>query len=211
MKGVAGLDRALLVAVNGFRPPFFDWLMPVVSDFGFFLPFMAVFIAWRLWKGDKWERLAWCGGVMAVIASDAMCARVLKPLVGRPRPYEVVDGIWFYKHSRFILTSPEVRSHIEDTLSWPSCHAMNMWSAASFLFSYSHVRGVALAILAALVCYSRVYLGMHYPVDVVGGAVTGILWGCAAAWLTRRTVPVLTGSPAMENTGDALPETETER
>ncbi len=184
---ITNLDRELLLAINGSRTPVFDWLMPILSDFNKVAPALAILIAWRLWKGNNYERIMWIGVVAAVLIGDMLCARILKPLVARPRPFIVTDGIHLYKKGEWLLTTPGVRAHLAASMSWPSCHAVNAWTAAGFILRYSRVWGIFLATIALGISYSRVYLGVHYPLDVICGGIIGILWGWLAAASLRRT------------------------
>jgi len=172
-------DTTLLFLVNHARSPFLDWVMPILSDFSMLLPVLVPFLAWRMWKGDRQERLFWIGAVAAVAVSDLFCARIIKELVGRPRPYEVLDGLYRFTRSGWIMTDPVYRAGVHGTLAWPSCHSMNMWTAASYLTAWWGRRAVPVIILAVLVCWSRLYLGVHYPMDVAGGAVFGTVLGIA--------------------------------
>ena len=170
-------DTALLIDVNHARSPFLDVVMPVISDFSMLVPVLVPFLAWRLYKGDSRERILWICAVAAVAMSDLLCSRVIKEIVGRPRPYEVLDGIYLFKSSRWLITDPSFRAGISGTLAWPSCHAMNMWTAASYLTTWWGRRAIMVIIFAFLVCWSRLYLGVHYPLDVAGGILIGILEG----------------------------------
>ena len=180
---VLDFDTHLLLLVNHARSPFFDWIMPILSDFRMLIPVLVPLLAWRLWKGDRRERLLWIGAVAAVGISDMLCARVIKELIARPRPYEVLDGLHVLKHSKWLVTDAAFRQAISGTLAWPSCHSMNMWTAATYLVLWWRKRAVPVVILAILVCWSRMYLGVHYPLDVAGGALIGTLLGFTA-WKT---------------------------
>ena len=180
MSHLLDFDTWLLLLVNHARSPFLDWIMPVLSDSRMLLPILIPLLAWRMWKGDRRERLLWAGAVIAVAMSDVLCARVIKQIVGRPRPYEVLDGIYIWKQSRWLLTDPAFRQSVSGTLAWPSCHSMSMWTAASYLTLWWGKRGIPVIILSLLVCWSRMYLGVHYPLDVTGGAILGILLGFTA-------------------------------
>jgi len=185
METILSIDTRLLLWINHARSPVLDHIMKTISDFGIFFPVIAIFILYRLYKGSAFERVMWVVGIIAVISSDALCARVLKPLVGRQRPYLDVDGLYVLKGSRWLLTNPEIRQNLGPSLSWPSCHATNMWTAASYLLSFMKLPGLVLALVAFLVCYSRVYLGVHYPFDTLGGMVIGIAWGCLFAAIAK--------------------------
>ncbi len=184
MSRLFDFDTWLLLAINHAKSPFLDWIMPVLSDARMLLPILVPFLAWRLWKGDRRERMLWIGAVVAVAMSDMLCARVIKEIVGRARPYEVIDGLYILKKSGWILTDPAYRHGISGTLAWPSCHSMSMWTAASYLTLWWGRRAVPVIVLAFLVCWSRLYLGVHYPLDVAGGAMFGILLGFSAWKIT---------------------------
>ncbi len=177
VSAITDFDTHLLFLINHARCGFLDVAMPVLSDFKMLLPVLVPFLAYRLWRGDNRERLLWIVVIAAVAFSDVLCAKVIKVLVGRPRPYEVHDGLYVYRHSRWMVTDPAFRAGISATLAWPSCHATNMWTAASYLIAWWGRRAVPVALLAVLVCWSRIYLGVHYPLDVAGGTVLGIILG----------------------------------
>ena len=171
------LDKALFFMMNRAHYPFLSPIMIKASDFSFWVPIIAVFIAYRLVRGDNSERLMWVLGIFLVATSDILCARLLKPLFGRIRPYEALDGVYLFKHSKWIITDPQFRNTIAGTLSWPSCHATNCWSVTFYLFGTKRRLGLFFALVAFLVSYSRIYLGVHYPLDCLGGLLVGAIWG----------------------------------
>ncbi len=183
------LDEHLLILLNGTRTSILDWAMPRVTEIGSIIPFVLLFVCWRLYKGDNRERFFWIAGIMAVIVADALCARLLKPFFARPRPYNMLDGIYIIKKGEWLLTNESLRSGLKLKFSFPSCHAVNTWTAASYVSLFHKKSGLLLAAVAFVVSYSRIYLGVHYPGDTLFGAVTGILVGLSFGLLIRKGVP----------------------
>lgn len=103
----------------------------------------------------------------------------LKPLLARPRP---------------ITADPSVRVLVPyppgDPYSFPSGHAMNSMAAATALGSSRRSWGGVAVILAAVICFSRLYLMLHYPTDVLGGIIVGAFGGMLAHLLIDRLLPV---------------------
>lgn len=114
------------------------------------------------WK-DRWFVIA---ALAAVGLTDALCSQVLKPLIGRPRPTVALDGV------RALLGR-------KSGFSMPSNHAANM--AALTVVFLRHYRRAAwpLIPIALLVGYTRVYVGVHYPSDVLLGFLIGATVGLA--------------------------------
>ncbi len=185
------LDVKLFFLINQTRSHFLDMVMVTVSDFGFFAPFIAAFILYRLVKGSNRERVMWIIGIVAIVTSDALCARVLKPLVGRMRPYVSLDNVFLYKSGKWIVTNPAFRSSVKKSLSWPSCHSTNMWTAAFYIYGWKKIYAIPVFVLAFLVSYSRIYLGVHYPFDCIGGLFIGLAWGSLLVLIAKKMIDLL--------------------
>ena len=98
---------------------------------------------------------------------------IIKNLVARPRPYTVIDG----------LTSV---IGIQGEFSFPSGHTASSFAAAVAMYrglpkKYS-IPGL---ILASLIAFSRLYVGVHYPTDILGGIISGTLLGILASWVSN--------------------------
>lgn len=129
------------------------------------------------------KRRAWgIAVVVAVVATAALGMLVLKPLFDRPRPFVAHGFIG-------LLVSPPAGA------SFPSNHSMVSFAAAAVIccvpkggraLAAAKAGAVAVAVLIAL---SRIYLYVHYPSDILAGAVIGIAIGFAAAKLLERFWP----------------------
>lgn len=98
---------------------------------------------------------------------------IIKPLVGRVRPYVTLESII-------------PLGHLPGDHSFPSGHSAGSFAAAWALFRSAKKRyGIPAVILAALIALSRLYVGVHYPTDVLGGIVIGILVGELGARLGK--------------------------
>ncbi|MBQ8526214.1 MAG: phosphatase PAP2 family protein [Clostridia bacterium] len=99
----------------------------------------------------------------AMIISFVLCNLILKNAVGRIRPYAAADFQ--------IIISP-----LSD-FSFPSGHTLFAFAFASVIFSDYRRWGIASFIIAALIGFSRLYLYVHYPTDVIAGAILGGIIG----------------------------------
>jgi undecaprenyl-diphosphatase len=158
-----------------------DGVMLALSGFGYRgVGFIALALIGALkWRG-LWVMGAW-RVVLAVTLAVFVTNSILKPAVGRPRPYQQVEA------SRVIGKAPS-------NASFPSGHASASIAGAYALALLWRSRRRAWWTLAVLVCLSRLYLGVHYPLDVVGGALVG--WACAY-FATAGTKPVAPPLPAV--------------
>lgn len=125
----------------------------------------------RQWQ--NFRTLLWLGATVGV--SDAFAAQIIKPLVGRIRPCRV-EGL------------VRIVDGCAGSLGFPSNHAANGAAFALFWFLWKGPRIGSLALVCALmVGFSRVYLGMHYPSDVLGGFLLGGLIGSISFAIFKRT------------------------
>ncbi|MBZ0168133.1 Putative undecaprenyl-diphosphatase YbjG [Candidatus Methylomirabilis lanthanidiphila] len=177
-------DEAGFYLINRtLRNPFFDLLMPFVTNkWNFVIP-VAALLGYILLCRPNRDRLIALSAIAVILLADET-SQLLKDLFERTRPF----------HPLRDLTRPV-------SFSFPSNHASNMFALAVFL-SYNYSRSGLLCFpAAALVGYSRVYVGSHYPFDVLGGAVWGILIGLVGVVVVRQLMR-MTGVVYTSPSGD---------
>lgn len=123
---------------------------------------------------QRWRR---CGVsvVVAVAVTYIVVDVVLKPLVCRDRPFDVADF-------ELLVSAP-------DTWSFPSGHTASAFAGAAAILIHSRRWGAVAMVYAALVGVSRLYLCVHWPTDVVAGALIGVAVAFAAVWFMSRWIP----------------------
>lgn len=113
---------------------------------------------------------------LSLLIAAVVCNLVIKDIAARPRPYFTIEGLE-------ILVKP-LKSY-----SFPSGHACSSFASATALCLAFRKQGGAWAFLpAALISLSRIYVGVHYPTDVLAGAVLGALVALAVYKLSRRFI-----------------------
>jgi undecaprenyl-diphosphatase len=136
---------------------FFDEIMPIITNMGFYLFLFGICIILAIFGGEKGRNVAII--LFIGILLGHLISELLKYIFLRPRPYEALTGI----HQLLNVPSP----------SFPSGHATEAFIAAIILAkNYGHL--VIFIILALIVCFSRIYMGVHYPTDVLAGALLGV-------------------------------------
>ena len=157
----------------------FDRIMPAASDLDQWMPLLViVWLAVMVW-GKKRGRIVASVALVLVVFTDQVSASLLKPLVQRSRPCNILPEIRLFIEGNWIVTSKMPVLQYSTSFSFPSSHAANLTGQAVFWSHYFGNLAPLFYFLALLVCYSRVYMGIHYPSDVVAGMAIGVLFAKA--------------------------------
>ena len=186
------IDTEILLAINGWHSPWADSLMWIISAKATWIPLYLLLIGLLVWRyrkpamtSVKWlQRVPVCVVMIVVIglavgAADFIASGILKDLIARPRPTRVpeLEGVLHL-----------VNDYRSGQYGFVSSHAANTMACA-LLFSLiwrNKIATIGLMLWVAANCYSRMYLGVHYPTDILGGLIVGSLVAVVAFLGLRR-------------------------
>lgn len=168
MNFLQNLDAAVFHFVNGtLQNPVFDVVMPFITNLNrhtSVLIIVAALLVLLFVKGGTKGRYAVIVLAFGILFSDQLNSSVAKFILARPRPCHVLP------HVHLLVGCGS-------GYSFPSSHAVNNFCGAVILSFFFPQAAVWLYTFAGVVSFSRVYVGVHYPADVIGGAVIGICCG----------------------------------
>lgn len=142
------------------------WTLSAVGRGGMIWVAVGAIIAWRTKRWHDFATLA-----IALLVTTIVADYILKPIVHRTRPFNAIAAV-------------AVIGGRPHDASFPSGHAANSFAAALVMSVMVPRLRVLWWTLAAAIAFSRVYVGVHYPADIVGGAVIGTI--CSAAVVAAR-------------------------
>ncbi len=181
MDSLMQLDRELFTWVNSTAalPPL-DWFFKALRHAATWIPLYAFIVYWviRYHRRQAWPFILLC--LVCFTITDYVSASIMKPLFARPRP----------------CYDPLLQASLRDLVGCggkfglPSSHASNHFGLAAFWYFsinwMSNRRWAWLWVWAFAICYAQVYVGKHYPGDILLGAVFGTLTGLLGALAFRR-------------------------
>ena len=106
---------------------------------------------------------------------------LLKNVIARERPYTI-------EFARMTADKVKELISLPHDYSFPSGHTQASFAAATSIFMYNKKYGTAAYVLAALIAFSRMYIYVHFPTDIIGGMVLGIIYGVVSFYLIKRFV-----------------------
>lgn len=176
------LDTRLFLAINGAHSPFWDSIMLFASGKFSWIP-LYLLLAFFIVRRHLWRALFWLTAIaILVLLTDQISVHLFKNVFQRLRPSHNVtlSGLINIVNSR------------GGRFGFVSSHAANTFGVAVFLSFLFRKRRVTIGLLvwAFFVSYSRIYLGVHYPGDILGGAILGTFLGISAWQLAKRIIPV---------------------
>lgn len=156
---------------------FLDVVMPIITMFGdggiFWIACAVILLC------IPKTRKTGLGMGFALIMGLIVCNVTLKPLVGRIRPYDFQEQLG--------VVIPLLTERMHD-YSFPSGHTIASFEAATVLLINNKKLGIPAVILAVLIAFSRLYLYVHYPTDVIFSVFAGILFAFLGNWLAGKVM-----------------------
>lgn len=163
------IDRYLFLKINrDLQNSTFDFLMPLFRNPFFWIP-LYLFLILYVGINFKSKALMWVGfAFVTASATDFISSKIIKPYFARPRPCIDPD---FYTQVRMLA------KYCGGNGSFTSSHAANHFGLAMFIvitigFMFPKFKFLFF-LWATIICVAQIYVGVHYPSDIVGGAILG--------------------------------------
>ena len=199
LETLQNIDSSIFLFFNGHHNPFFDSFMSLYSGRYIWIPMYAALLIVMLRRFPIAKVLLLLVGIGATIfIADQLCASVIRPIFERMRPSNLSNPLSELTHI--------VNGYRGGPYGFPSCHAATSFALATFAAIMLRQRGFTLFILtwAAINCYSRIYLGVHYPVDLIVGGLIGAAVGMIWYFITNGIYQALLSAGKIKSTRPPL-------
>ncbi|MEJ5287264.1 MAG: phosphatase PAP2 family protein [Bacteroidota bacterium] len=179
METLFNIDLSIFYFINkSIANPIFDklFVLLTVQENWYLLYSVLIYFLWSKYqiRGKIFILLL----VITIFVADQLSSHLIKELVGRIRPCHTLQDI------RLLVPCGGGKS-------FPSSHAVNNFAFAILLGSFFRNYRVHFIVIATLIAISRIYVGVHYPSDVVGGAILGTLVGFLFVYIHRNLIQKL--------------------
>lgn len=171
MDYIISLDHQLLVFINQkMQNSFFDILMPLIRNKYIWIPFYVWIITFVVTSFSSYKSSYYLLFIVSAIAiTDVSSGQILKKFIQRERPCQDLA----------VANKLDYRAYCSQSYGFPSSHAANHFGLAMILIvlfaKNSFMTKYLLLGWATLISFAQVYVGVHHPLDVIGGCILGIL------------------------------------
>lgn len=167
-------DQDLFFYLNGKNCEWLDPIMSAISSHAAWALICILVIGVLIYKNRYWGLRA-AVFLVAGLAANSIVNNIVKYIVQRPRPANALEGV-------------HQLGGVDLSYSFFSAHTSNSICLALFVTLYFRHKyyGFLIFLWAMVVAYSRIYLGRHYPLDIICGLVFGLVTGCLSYWLYKR-------------------------
>lgn len=181
MESVVEIDKAVFFFFNGLHNEWMDFIMFWISDKKIWIPFYLFLAGWLI-KKYKIKSIAYLIGIgITITITDQLISGFMKGFFERYRPSrdpELTDLV----HT--------VNDYRGGKYGFASSHSGNAFALAMFIYlSFKEYKWVGLMFVwAAIVAYSRIYLGVHFPGDILVGGIIGVVAALVLFYLTEKVI-----------------------
>ncbi len=177
---MSALDTQLLYALNALvgHSPLLDNLIVFCGDYLAYILGVSFFVlvAFSAYPRRRQFEIILLGGLAAVIARFGI-DEIIRLFIHRPRPFSVLPVHYLFTDSSW---------------SFPSGHASFFFALSAVLYLYNRKWGTWFFIISTVIVLGRVVAGVHYPSDILGGAVVGVVTGYftyhIGRWILQKTI-----------------------
>ena len=176
MEWLQNIDWWLMNAIQALRCDFLDFLMPIITflcDGGWIWIVTGVVLLF-FQQSRRYGIILLLGLLLGSILGNDL----IKPLVERPRPFMLHDI------GELLITKPS-------SFSFPSGHTVSSFVAMTVLWRFDRRLGIPAAVVGSLIAFSRMYLYVHFPTDILAGAVLGVAVALLMQWLVVKIIRAL--------------------
>ncbi len=182
---IESIDQSLLLWLNSFHNGWMDEIMWIISSKWIWIP-LYLFILFKLFRTYQKQFVRIILLIIIVIGlSDWISSGVIKNSVKRYRPShntEISQNVHLYSYS-------DGAKYQGGTFGFVSSHAANSFAIATLAFFFLRKKSKHwkwLFLWAIIVSYSRIYLGVHYPLDIIGGAMVGVFIAFVSYFIAKK-------------------------